>query len=161
MAEITVHVPGNNLVSYALLKQKLNQLHDRGLMDAGLVLVQSHADVPMCQGYISQSELEFGLTKLIPSSFPADLQVRVLGHAIDDGPAPESLEVDLTAFVDRTPLSICAKAPLEYAVEMFSKLGLRYLIVTEEGSGRMVGVIIKKRLVGYLEHLSEHGDEEE
>ncbi|KAF2031989.1 chloride channel-like protein 3 [Setomelanomma holmii] len=163
MDEITVHVPTTNLVPYPLLKQKLTQLHARGLMDAGLVLVQCHqnSDIPICQGYISQSELEFGLTKLVPSSFPAELQVRVLGHAIDDGPAPDALEVDLTPFVDRTPLTICAKAPLEYAVEMFSKLGLRYLIVTEEGTGKVVGVIIKKRLVGYLEHLREHGEDNE
>ncbi|KAF2833062.1 hypothetical protein CC86DRAFT_441730 [Ophiobolus disseminans] len=165
MTEITVHVPASNKVSYELLKEKLNQLHQRGLMDAGLVLVQTHppASVPMLQGYISQSELEFGLTKLIPSSFPADLQVRVLGSQVDadEDVAPESLEVDLTPFVDRTPLSICAKAPLEYAVEMFSKLGLRYLMVTDEGNGKLVGVIIKKRLVGYLEHLREHNEGDE
>jgi len=162
MEEITVLVPPGNKVPYEVLKQKLEQLHDRGLMDAGLVLVQTHKEstVPVLQGYIAQTELEFGLTKLIPSSFPADLQVRVLGHVVDDEAVPESLEVDLTPFVDRTPLSICAKAPLEYAVEMFSKLGLRYLCITEEGTGRLVGVVIKKRLVGYLEHLREHGEEE-
>lgn len=168
MAEITVHVPASNTVPYPLLKQKLAQLHSRGLMDAGLVLVQTQFPSPtssttlMLQGYISQSELEFGLTKLMPSSFPVDLQIRVLGSRVDEdgGVAPESLEVDLTPFVDRTPLTICAKAPLEYAVEMFSKLGLRYLIVTKEGTGGMVGVIIKKRLVGYLEHLKEHGGDE-
>jgi chloride channel 3/4/5 len=55
--------------------------------------------------------------------------------------------------VDRTPLTICAKAPMEYAVEMFGKLGLRHLIVLEEDSGKVVGVIIKKRLVLYLEGL--------
>lgn len=134
-------------------------------MDAGLVLVQTHppSSIPMLQGYISQSELEFGLTKLVPSSFPWDLQVRVLGSQVEisEGAAPESLEVDLTPFVDRTPLTICAKAPLEYAVEMFAKLGLRYLMVTEEGTGRMMGVIIKKRLVGFLEHLREYGGEGE
>jgi chloride channel 3/4/5 len=163
MEEITVNVPVGNKVGYALLKQKLEQLHDRGLMDAGLVLVQTHppSTVPILQGYISQSELEFGLTKLIPHAFPVDLQVRVLGSPVDDEVAPESLEVDLTPFVDRTPLSICAKAPLEYAVEMFSKLGLRYLMVLEEGTGKLVGVIIKKRLVGYLEHLRDYGEEEE
>jgi chloride channel 3/4/5 len=163
MKEITVNVPSDNKVPYELLKQKLEQLHDRGLMDAGLVLVQTNppSNVPILQGYIAQTELEFGLTKLIPSAFPADLQIRVLGHPVDDGAAPETLEVDLTPFVDRTPLSICAKAPLEYAVEMFSKLGLRYLCVTEEGTGRLVGLIIKKRLVGFLEHLREHGEEDE
>lgn len=42
---------------------------------------------------------------------------------------------------------------MEYAVEMFGKLGLRHLCVTEDGSGKLVGVIIKKRLVVWLEGL--------
>jgi hypothetical protein len=29
---------------------------------------------------------------------------------------------------------------MEYAVEMFGKLGLRHLCVVEEGSGRLMGV---------------------
>ena len=159
MADITVHVPANNTVSLEILKERLRLLKKRGLMDAGLVLVQSHppSPIPILQGYISQSELEFGLTKLVPSS-QEDFQVRLLGHSVD---SPESLEIDLSPFVDRTPLSICKEAPLEYAVEMFSKLGLRYLMVTEEGTEGLVGVVIKKRLVGYLEYLREHGMEDE
>ncbi|KAF1944515.1 chloride channel-like protein 3 [Clathrospora elynae] len=166
MDGITVHVPPSNKVALGLLRGKLVALKERGLMDAGLVLVQTHgsSNVPVLQGYISQSELDFGLTKLVPtSSLPhsSDFQVRLLGQQVDDQVSPETLEIDLTPFVDRTPLSICAKAPLEYAVEMFSKLGLRYLCVTEEGTGALVGVIIKKRLVGYLEHLREHGNGDE
>ncbi|KAF2120980.1 chloride channel-like protein 3 [Lophiotrema nucula] len=163
MEEITVHVPPTNKVPRSMLKRKLDQLHARGLMDAGLVLVQTHGDsaVPLLQGYLSESELEFGLSKLCPpqSAEQPEFMIRLLGQLVDDDPSPEALEVDLTPFVDRTPLTICAKAPLEYAVEMFSKLGLRYLCVTEEGTGRLVGVIIKKRLVGYLEHLKEGHDE--
>ncbi|KAF2704537.1 hypothetical protein K504DRAFT_449533 [Pleomassaria siparia CBS 279.74] len=159
MDEITVHVPLTNKVSQSLLEQKLEQLHNRGLMDAGLVLVQvhSHSEIPTLQGYISQSELEFGLTKLCPrrSSDGSEFQIRLLGHLVDGDASPDTLEVDLSPFVDRTPLSICAKAPLEYAVEMFSKLGLRYLMVTEEGTSRLTGVVIKKRLVGLLEGLRE------
>ncbi|KAF2002932.1 chloride channel-like protein 3 [Amniculicola lignicola CBS 123094] len=157
--EVTVHVPLTNKVRQSVLQRKLDQLRARGLMDAGLVLVQTHvhSDIPTLQGYISQSELEFGLTKLCPppSSDHPEFMIRVLGHLVDDDPSPDTLEVDLTPFVDRTPLSICVKAPLEYAVEMFSKLGLRYLCVTEEGTGKLIGVIIKKRLVGFLEHLKE------
>jgi chloride channel 3/4/5 len=166
MFEITVHVPTSNKVALTVLKGKLDTLRERGLMDAGLVLVQTNSGgVEVLQGYISQSELEFGLTKLVPSMLVStqedDVQVRLLGHEVDEPTNPRSLEMDLTPFVDRTPLSICAKAPLEYAVEMFSKLGLRYLMVTEEGTGRLVGVIIKKRLVGYLEHLREYGEGDE
>jgi chloride channel 3/4/5 len=79
----------------------------------------------MLQGYLAEAELEFGLTEL--------------GKVHHE-----------TALV---PLTICAKAPMEYALEMFGKLGLRYLCVLEEGSGKLVGVIVKKQLVAWLDGL--------
>ena len=141
MKEITVDVPRDNLVSRKLLQQKLEELKSRGLMDAGLVLVQDG----MLQGYLAQGELDFGLNNL-GDVWDAATQVRLLGEG-------QNGEFDLSTFIDRTPLSICAKAPMEYLVEMFGKLGLRYICVTEEGSGKLVGVILKKRLVVWLESL--------
>lgn len=140
MDEITVVVPKINKVPRKVLAEKLEQLKARGLMDAGLVLVQNGG---ILQGYIAEGELDFGLHDL-GQIYPADADVRLLGDA-------EEGEFDLSTFVDRTPVSICAKAPLEYAVEMFGKLGLRHLMVTEEGTGKLVGVIIKKRMVAYLD----------
>jgi len=128
MEDITVHVPKDNKVSRRALETKLEHLKERGLLDAGLVLVQDG----MLQGYLAEGELEFGLTKL-GEIWDDDCRVRLLGESEED-------EFDLTMFVDRTPLSVCAKAPMEYAVEMFGKLGLRYLCVVEEGSGKLVGV---------------------
>ncbi|KAL6718116.1 hypothetical protein ACLMJK_004203 [Lecanora helva] len=142
MDDITVHVPTDNLVPRPILESKLAKLKARGLLDAGLVLVQDG----MLQGYLAEGELDFGLTEL-GAVFDRSCKVRLLGQAGEDG------EFDLSSFVDRTPLSICAKAPMEYAVELFGKLGLRHLCVTEEGSGKLVGVIIKKRLVVWLEGL--------
>lgn len=143
MHEITVEVPHDGKVPRRLLEEKLGQLHRRGLMDAGLVLVQQG----QLQGYLAEGELEFGL-KDVGQVWPSDTSVRLLGPGEDDS------EFDMSIFVDRTPLCVCAKAPMEYAVEMFGKLGLRYLCVTEEGSGRLVGVIIKKRLIVWLESLN-------
>lgn len=143
MIEITVDVPKDNMVSRKILEQKLDQLKSRGLMDAGLVLVQDG----LLQGYISEGELDFGLNEL-GKVWDALCKVRLLGD-------PQEGEFDLSMFIDRTPLTICAKAPMEYAVEMFGKLGLRYLCVVEEGTGRLVGVILKKRLVVWLEGLKE------
>ena len=140
MDEITVVVPKSNKVPRRTLETKLEQLKNRGLMDAGLVLVQNGS---MLQGYIAEGELEFGLTDLGPL-YPDDADVRLLGDA-EDG------DFDMSHFVDRTPLSICERAPLEYAVEIFGKLGLRHVMVTEESTGMLVGVIIKKRLVAYLD----------
>ena len=142
MDEITVHVPRDNSVSRRILEEKLAQLERRGLLDAGLVLVQ-HAG--MLQGYIAEAELAFGLRDL-GQIYSSDAQVRLLGDA-------EEGEFDLSPFVDRTPITVCAKAPMEYAVEMFGKLGLRHLMVLEEGTGKLVGVIIKKRMVAYLDSL--------
>ena len=141
MMEITVDVPKDNMVSRKILEQKLDQLKSRGLMDAGLVLVQDG----LLQGYLSEGELDFGLNEL-GKVWDALCKVRLLGD-------PQEGEFDLSMFVDRTPLTICAKAPMEYAVEMFGKLGLRYLCVVEEGTGRLIGVILKKRLVVWLEGL--------
>ena len=143
MNEITVIVPSNNKVPRRILETKLEQLKNRGLMDAGLVLVQNGS---MLQGYIAEGELEFGLNDL-GQLYPSDADVRLLGAA-------EGGDFDMSHFVDRTPMSICEKAPLEYAVEVFGKLGLRHLMVTEEGTGRLVGVIIKKRVVAYLDSIT-------
>ncbi|MCJ1281640.1 hypothetical protein MMC26_000961 [Xylographa opegraphella] len=139
MEEITVDVPKDGTISRYVLDTKLDQLRRRGLMDAGLVLVQNG----LLQGYLAESELDFGLNNL-GRLWEATSRIRLLGNA-DEG------DFDLSMFVDRTPLAICASAPVEYAVEMFGKLGLRYLIVVEEGSSKVVGVIIKKRLVVWLE----------
>ena len=135
MREITVDVGPECKVSKQLLSTKLAQLKARGLMDAGLVIVDGQG---MLHGYLAEGELDFVIHEegVLNNREPVDL-----------------LEGPLSAFVDRTPLTICAKAPMEYAVEMFGKLGLRHLIVVEEGSSRVVGVIIKKRLVLYLEGL--------
>ena len=141
MEDITVNVPKDNMVPRKILEQKLDRLKERGLMDAGLVLVQEG----MLQGYLAEGELDFGLTNL-GGVWDSTDRVRLLGQA-------EEGEFNLSSFVDRTPLSICAMAPMEYAVEMFGKLGLRYLCVLEEGTGKLVGVILKKRLVVWLEGL--------
>jgi chloride channel 3/4/5 len=135
MREITVDVGSECKVSKTLLTTKLSQLKARGLMDAGLVLVDGNG---MLHGYLAQAELDFAIHEE--------------GVLKDDEPV-DLLEGILSTFVDRTPLTICAKAPMEYMVEMFGKLGLRHLIVIEEGTGKVVGVVIKKRLVVYLEGL--------
>jgi chloride channel 3/4/5 len=103
----------------------------------------------MLQGYLSEGELDFGLNEL-GKVYEESTEVRLLGDAVQ-----EEGEFDLSMFVDRTPVTICEKAPMEYAVEMFGKLGLRYLCVLEEGTGKLVGVVIKKRMVGYLEKIAE------
>ncbi|KAK7528545.1 uncharacterized protein IWZ02DRAFT_439283, partial [Phyllosticta citriasiana] len=59
----------------------------------------------------------------------------------------------MSPLVDHTPLTLSPVAPLEYAVELFGKLRLRYLCLvdTQDASGRLVRVVIKKRVLSVLE----------
>lgn len=173
MDEITVRVGRDNKVARGILEAKLERLKERGLLDAGLVLVQGDGDV--LQGYLGEAELDFGLTEL-GKLYPRDGRVRLLGQNVEereedahfrsvaqadleDAGLPEGDggrlpgDLDLSSFVDRTPLALTEAAPMEYAVEAFGKLGLRHLMITEEGTGRLVGVCLKKRLLSYLEGL--------
>ncbi|KAF2816705.1 chloride channel-like protein 3 [Mytilinidion resinicola] len=148
MVELTLEIPSTNRVPHKLLAEKLGFLHRRGLMDGGIVLVQKG----VCQGYIAEAELEYGLRMVGERcGEDMDVEVRVLGDALEGEEG-----CDIGSFVDRSPVSVSAKAPMEFAVEIFGKLGLRYLCVTEEGSGRLVGFVIKKRLLIYLDGLREH-----
>ena len=149
MREITVEIPAGGLVPKSLLSEKLTQLQRRGLMDAGLVLVNKNTG--MLLGYLAEGELDFGLNQL-GKSYSANASVR-LGQPAGYSEMEGEDVIDMITFIDRTPLTICATAPMEYAVEMFGKLGLRHLMVTEEGTGKLVGVIIKKRIVVWLDKL--------
>lgn len=189
MREITVAVARGGCVPRRVLEDKLHLLRRRGLLDAGLVLVTQQTG--MLLGYLGEGELEFGLglnsggsygCGRHPGPVECSCSVRLLahdnsdhgerhggrdGHGHDEN-EQEGIVLDLSGFVDRTPLTISEAAPLEYAVDMFGKLGLRYLMVTQQeedgpglgdgtgkGQGRLVGVIIKKRLVDFLEKLKD------
>jgi len=178
MRQITCDVSESGHVQYGVLAKKLEQLKGRGLMDAGLVLVQKGG---MLMGYLAEGELEYGLNVLGTEASQSTNVYLLSSHgglsedlldvtdlSIEDGgengpvkpadPHKATEELDFSQFVDRTPLSIMSSAPMEYAVEMFGKLGLRYLIVTEPGSSKVIGVIIKKRMVSWLDSLK-HSDE--
>lgn len=57
----------------------------------------------------------------------------------------------LSAHIDRIPLSISPTAPLEYAVEVFGKLGVSDLVVVEDGSAKAMGMIFKRDLLAFLD----------
>ncbi len=133
MEAVTVLTGPNYRVAPSILRAKLASLRARGLMDAGLVLVNERG---ICHGYLPEADLE------------------LVVQAIDE--AGEEVELDLLGgmlaeLINRSPVSVPATAPLEYAVEMFDKLGLRYLIVVEEETAEVVGVVLKKRLLRLLD----------
>ncbi|KAF9880681.1 voltage gated chloride channel [Colletotrichum karsti] len=130
MEEITLGMGREYRVRRDVLAEKLRKLKARGLMDAGVVLVNKSG---LLFGYLPEVELEV----VLEAENQAD-------------------EIDLRSgimaeLVDRAPLTVNAEAPMEYVLEMFGKLGPRYLIVTEPETAKVLGVVLKKRLLDYLD----------
>lgn len=135
VSDMTLHVGPEYKVLKQTLAHKLQRMKRHGLRDAALVLVD---DREQMHGIISEAELDFA--------------VHEAGYLSDTEPF-DILSGPLAAFVDKSPLTVNASAPLEMVVEMVYQLGLRHIVIVEEGSSRVLGVVLKQQLVLYLEHL--------
>lgn len=61
---------------------------------------------------------------------------------------------DFTPFTDQGPVSLSCYSPMELVMELFVKLGCRYVCVIDPtNGGKYVGVIHKKRFLRYLKDL--------
>ncbi|KAJ3359921.1 hypothetical protein GGF32_008939 [Allomyces javanicus] len=58
--------------------------------------------------------------------------------------------LDLAPWMDQTPITIVARYPMEMTIELFKKMGLRYVLITR--NGQLLGLITKKDV---LRHLGE------
>ncbi|KAF4439348.1 hypothetical protein F53441_12627 [Fusarium austroafricanum] len=133
-----VSVGSNYRVATATLRNRLSHLQSKGLTDSGLVFVNEQG---ICQGYISQYKLENALHSIEKTDgIEEPSEVHILEGALADG-------------MDRSPLTVSSKAPLEYAVELFGKLGISYLVVTEEGTAKVLGVVSTKQLLAFFDRF--------
>ena len=135
MDEIIIVLPSDYRVRRELIEEKLNLLNRRGITDAGLVLTFNGK----LYGYLPQGELAHGLDR-----------APITANQVCFFDLAQENDIDLTAFVDRSPLMIAPGAPIEYAVEMFSKLGLNHLAIVDMASGELLGIVIRKRLMLWL-----------
>ncbi|KAK9441799.1 chloride channel protein [Metarhizium brunneum] len=137
MEQIILHTEPNNQIMISDLRAKLNGLLSGGMFDIGLIIVNEQG---ICIGYISESSIA-PVLHLIGQQ---ELEGNDLISFADD---------NFERLVDRSSLNISTRAPLEYAVEMFGKLGLSHLVVVDEDTAKVVGVIGKKRLLSFLGRL--------
>ena len=80
MEEITVYTGPDYRIRKQALRDKLAQLKARGLMDAGLVLVNERV---ICHGYLPEAELEFALGVVDELVKTRPGLARDIGSAID------------------------------------------------------------------------------
>ncbi|KAJ1980256.1 hypothetical protein H4R33_005521 [Dimargaris cristalligena] len=157
-------IDANEENTVTTLRAKLSAMIYSGFADGGFPILNGDLLV----GYISCSELDHALEKtkhLGPDTIcyfghsAADSSmedVRGEGGAggVGGGSGGHLLApptADFTVYVDLAPLSVSLRASVEMVTELFSKLGVRYLCVVEQG--RFQGVIHKKRFLHYLQEV--------
>jgi chloride channel 3/4/5 len=131
-----VSIGPNHRVTTSVLRRKLSNLQKKGLADSGLVFVNKSG---ICHGYITQFKLE------------NVLHVIEKTDGIEESSEVNILEPALAGVIDRSPMIVPSKAPLEYAVELFGKLGISYLVVIQEDTAKVLGVVSTKQLLAFLD----------
>ncbi|ORX98886.1 Clc chloride channel, partial [Basidiobolus meristosporus CBS 931.73] len=125
------------------LRKKLAKMANHGYPDGGFPVLNGQLLI----GYIACNELEHALDTLNPD----DVNAHCYFSKTFDG--YEDHLVDLTAYMDQAPLTISENSSMELVLELFSKLGVRYVCVVSHG--QYVGMIHKKRLLAYLKEYEQ------
>jgi chloride channel 3/4/5 len=147
----------------------------------GFPIVKTLQD-PVIQGFITRADLEYALQKIrrtqgidplaliffdeVPG---IDGKKDELVRSLDESPtllqafsennlsnsfnAAPLKYIDLHSFIDQTPLGVPPKLPVELVIDMFTKLGPRYIIVKH--NGRILGILTKKDVLKYIRMLAE------
>ena len=79
------------------------------------------------------------------------------GRGSISGTGGGPISISLGKFVDHDPVCIEPRTPLAHAMDMFTKLGLRQVLVTHRGKLR--GIITRKDVLRHVDYLkvSQHG----
>ncbi|KAL8708475.1 MAG: hypothetical protein Q9220_006632 [cf. Caloplaca sp. 1 TL-2023] len=114
--------------------------------------VVSDATIQILIGYISRTELMYALK--IAASEPRNLPPSTEVFFSHQPSADPHTSLDLRPWMDQTPITLNAKSSLELTVNMFQKLGLRYVLFSERGT--LQGLLTKKD-VWYILDSADHG----
>ncbi|KAJ3042853.1 H(+)/Cl(-) exchange transporter 3 [Rhizophlyctis rosea] len=95
-------------------------------------------------GFAGRAELRYAIEQARKDAFLPPTTAVIFS----DDPATSSEEaqpLDLRPWMDKTPMTITPRFPMEMTMELFKKMGLRYVLVTQ--NGQLCGVITKKDLL--------------
>ncbi|RHZ54295.1 hypothetical protein Glove_428g54 [Diversispora epigaea] len=131
------------------LKEKLERLANSGYSDAGVPIVDDSTLV----GYIASTELEHALRTVVkcPNSTRCYFKEFTTPEIIMSGGDYKPKGTNFIQYMDQAPLTVAQNSSLELVLELFKKLGLKYICVVN--CGQYVGVIHKKRLLAELKKM--------
>ena len=103
-------------------------------------------------GYISRTELSFAINSAMapPRNLPPNTDV----YFSHQPSANLHHSLDLRPWMDQTPMTLNSKSTLQLAIEIFQKLGVKYVLFCDRGALR--GVLTKKD-IWYVLNSTEDG----
>ncbi|KAI9252200.1 chloride channel [Helicostylum pulchrum] len=175
-------IDADETITISRLKHKLSIIGAMGYAEDGGFPILSDGDI--LEGYIATTEVSHGMEQLektlknsmteqeidqVPCYFNRvtnldptgnhDLKTPVRNllasyQNLEEAPTPKQSLNDFTQYIDHAPLTINQNASMTLLMDMFTKLGARYVCVTHS-NGRYLGIIHKRRLLAYLKELDE------
>lgn len=150
MTKATVAIP--NISDIPLKLNKLKTL----IQDTdfrGFPIIESELE-PKITGYVNRSDLEFIMDKYNGYDDSSVCNFNDRSTSIDD--------IDFTTIINPCPLTVQVQTTLEYVLDLFIKLGPRYILIEENGF--LVGLITRKDILRYehtMHSLCNHDDSQE
>lgn len=105
----------------------------------GFPIVNNTVDA-LLLGYISRTELQYALVNA--RSAQRSLSKTAECYFSHQPLADPASSLDLRPWMDQTPITLSSRANLQLAVNMFQRLGLRYLVFADRGI--LAGLLTKK-----------------
>ncbi|KAJ3475980.1 hypothetical protein NLG97_g9281 [Lecanicillium saksenae] len=134
----TLRVTADRQVEMSYIRSKLADARNHQILEPGFAMVNENG---ICCGYISGDDL-----RTIAVSVDKDAMV-------EQGGIVNLVGEDFSHLADTSPVCLSAKAPVEHAAEMFSKLGVGYIAVVAEDSSKFAGLVTRKDFLRFLDSL--------
>ncbi|KAK7057143.1 chloride channel protein [Favolaschia claudopus] len=148
------------------LIDQLQALYAIGNHDGGFPILRKDSDSDNYRmvGYIGANELEHALS-LVADDPEDEVQFHPefshhggfasasISSLLESG-QPDTDPFDFSIYMDQAPLTVQSNSPLEMVQQYFTKLGARYVVVTDT-DGLYEGVIDKKTWLAFLSELEE------
>ncbi|KAI0745872.1 chloride channel [Earliella scabrosa] len=147
------------------LRDKLQLLVDSGNSDSGLPILRQDSEGLRMVGYIGANELEHALSIVAdepdetitfhpttPHGHGGLLTASISSLAETGSNIFGADPYDFSCYMDQAPLTVQDNSPLELVQQFFTKLGARYVVVTDT-DGHYEGVIDKKTWLAFLDQL--------
>ena len=169
----TVATPSRSLKCLPVTGLTINDIHKllAETLYSGFPIVEDATSMELI-GYIGRTELRYALDRAkrdqhVPNTARCSFDPLDDSHAgasrhpsmtpstpgpavfFDDAAesAQQIMTLDLSKFIDATPISVHPHLPLETTMELFKKLGPRVILV--EGSGKLFGLVTVKDCLKY------------